>query len=203
MCAFLCVFTVHYALRLSILFCSHSHRPFFANWWQTQFHRISLDEIQYFRTLMLSCLSSMHRGRTNNNEEKTFCIHKICHTVSAVNCSYKNRINKQLKRMDPLKTFHRNLVIAVLKASKQDFGTLNDIQKNQNGENVLRLEGLPWDSKEHDIREFFLGNGIICFCCTVLTHNSSIIYWSKSLAERFVRMCSNPNPWYVCNCFTN
>lgn len=48
--------------------------------------------------------------------------------------------------------------IAVLKANKQDFVALNDIQKNHNEENVLRLEGLPWDSKENDIRQFFQGN---------------------------------------------
>lgn len=55
------------------------------------------------------------------------------------------------------------VLIAVLKASKQDFVTFNDIQKNQSVENVLRLEGLPWDSKENDIRLFFKGNMTFCF----------------------------------------
>lgn len=61
--------------------------------------------------------------------------------------------------MGPLK-FEPNFFvdIAVLKANKQDFVALNDIQKNHNEENVLRLEGLPWDSKENDIRQFFQGN---------------------------------------------
>lgn len=50
------------------------------------------------------------------------------------------------------------VLITVLKACKQDFVALNDIQKNHSGEKVLRLEGLPWESKENDIRLFFDGN---------------------------------------------
>lgn len=49
------------------------------------------------------------------------------------------------------------LFFTVLKASKQDFVTLSDIQKFANEDNVLRLEGLPWNSKELEIREFFYG----------------------------------------------
>lgn len=45
----------------------------------------------------------------------------------------------------------------MLKASKQDFIALGDIQKYSNEDNVLRLEGLPWNSKENEVRQFFHG----------------------------------------------
>lgn len=64
--------------------------------------------------------------------------------------------------------------IAVLKACKQDFAALNDIQKNHSGEKVLRLEGLPWDSKENDIRLFFGGN---------------MTFYSRSFTKRIDKKC--------------
>lgn len=47
--------------------------------------------------------------------------------------------------------------VVVLKASKQDFMALGNIQKNSNDDYVLRLEGLPWNSKENEIQHFFHG----------------------------------------------
>lgn len=88
-------------------------------------------------------------------------------SLSAVNRSYKNVsinisnewVHRILTRFFVVAIDH----IAVLKAGKQDFHTLNDIQKNHCEENVLRLEGLPWDSKENEIRQFFAGNLIFYF----------------------------------------
>lgn len=52
--------------------------------------------------------------------------------------------------------------VAVLDTNKQDFMILSDMQKDANEDNVLRLEGLPWNSKENDIRQFFDGEQIQC-----------------------------------------
>lgn len=51
-------------------------------------------------------------------------------------------------------------IFIVLKATKQDFVAVCNIQKSSNDDNVLRLEGLPWNSKENDIQQFFHGENI-------------------------------------------
>lgn len=45
----------------------------------------------------------------------------------------------------------------VLKANKQDFVAVSHIQKSSTDDYVVRLEGLPWNSKENEIQQFFHG----------------------------------------------
>lgn len=47
--------------------------------------------------------------------------------------------------------------LPVLESTSADFTALNDLQRKSH-DNVLRLEGLPWNSKENDICQFFHGN---------------------------------------------
>lgn len=65
------------------------------------------------------------------------------------------------KHFEQALTYHKQKLderyIEVLKASDYDFDLLAKNHTLENEDNILRLEGLPWNAKEADIVKFFSG----------------------------------------------
>lgn len=86
-------------------------------------------------------------------------IHFITDDQSNVGVAFVEFASKKL--FEQALTFHKKKLderyIEVLKASDHDFMLLAKNHTLENEDNILRLEGLPWNAKEADIVKFFGG----------------------------------------------
>lgn len=86
-------------------------------------------------------------------------IHFITDDQNNVGVAFVEFVSK--KHFEQALTYHKRKLeeryIEVLRASDHDFVLLAKNHTLENEDNILRLEGLPWNAKEADIVKFFSG----------------------------------------------